>query len=306
VKNYLVFLAILFLFGCAAYNPRPVDIVKMKVMNNSYELTQDELITGKLAIIPCKNKSEYSEITSLLDSVLINQLPEIFPEFVNIVDSFDLFTELRNSYSVKYDFNTVINTNVSENFLFFVEVDSLWQKHIEGTSMNASGNVINSSSWLITIMELNVSIYDQKQARIVWERKIQSSVSEIESPLLMNIHKNDNYLKCVALCNQAIKPVTVALNVLKLPIDLQIELDKINMSDNYDISGDLLIKLFKFMGANVTKKRLDYKIEKNNKKIYLPIDSGIITEQNYNEIKSMMNECKIYYEKFTKEIQGYM
>ncbi|HPR18279.1 MAG TPA: hypothetical protein PLD62_08530, partial [Candidatus Cloacimonadota bacterium] len=155
MKNYLVFLAILFLFGCAAYNPRPVDIVKMKVMNNSYELTQDELITGKLAIISCKNKSEYSEITSLLDSVLINQLPEIFPEFVNIVDSFDLFTELRNSYSVKYDFNTVINTNVSENFLFFVEVDSLWQKHIEGTSMNASGNVINSSSWLITIIELN-------------------------------------------------------------------------------------------------------------------------------------------------------
>lgn len=295
-------LILVVLSGCAAYKPRPVELISMKVLNESFELTHDKLKAGKLAIIPCKNNTEHIEITSLIDSILINELPVIFPQFVSINESFDALVEQRDIYKKTYDATNVKKSNINGDYIFFTEVDSLWNKHVKTTHNDNFNNNFNKTgaSWLISILDLKLSIFDQEQDRIIWERKIQSSVSEVENNLVISLIADKSTSAIQEICNQSIKPITVALSTLKLPVELQMELNEINTSKDYNISIQSTIKIFEWIGAEVTKKKFEYKIEFNKNKIYIPLDSKFLTSQNYNDILTLLEECNLYYKKLTK------
>ena len=60
--------------------------------------------------------------------------------------------------------------------------------------------------------------------------------------------------------------------------------------------------MLSIFGAEVRKKKIEYVVEYQNLKIYLPLNINLITRVNYFDIIKMIKKLNLYYEDIEEEV----
>lgn len=291
---------ILFSFGCASNSVYyPSNISNLRIINDSYNLRYDDLANGKIALLPSLNYTTQNNINTILDSILKSTLPDLFPDMISMYNSNYDQTQSISNEDLTYDLRKINDLNFPERFYFFVEVDSIWKGRKYGEYRESGGRVYRET-FVISVLDTRLSIYDKLTEQIVFKRRIQGIVQK-------NGYGNDtdfnSDFRFIGISQQIVNPICTSINILKLPSELQTKLTIYNYSkkiDNVDV--DSIIEILSIFGAKVRKKKVDYVVEYENLKIYLPLNKRLFTRVNYFDIIRMIKKLNLYYEDIEKEV----
>lgn len=295
-----ILLLILFLIGCTSNSVYyPSDTSNLRIIDDSYNLKFDDLVNGKIALLPSMNYTTHNSINIILDSVLTSTLPDLFPDMISSDNSYyEQISSITNENQT-YDFREINNLNFSERYYFIVEVDSIWKGRKLGEYRESGGQVYRET-FVISVLDTRLSIYDKLAEQIVFKRRIQGIVQK-------NGYGNENDFnsdfRFIGISQQIVNPICASIKILKLPSDLQAKLTIYNYSkkiDNVDV--DSIIEILSIFGAEVRKKKVDYVVEYDGLKIYLPLNKNLFTRVNYFDIIRMIKKLNLYYEDIEKEV----